>query len=1472
MGGSVRAVFISHASADDGFVAELRRRLERLGVPVWVDSRSLRGGDQLAPEIEAAIEAASHVLVVLSLDTVNSPWVRREVDKGLEVQRARGDGYRVIPLLLPGVKPQALGLWFAEAPVAVAVQVGPGGLSAALPGVLTALGRRLPTDHQPFAKPDAGSVEELVLSLQDPTIVTGEGTRRARAMAHVTYQPARPGAGAVTSRRFELTAPLGPIEAADLRWYLESYYRWPVGVFRERAETIEARLPGWGQALHAAALDDPGAREAVSAWQRAGAGAGSERRFSVEVDADLPAGAVEDAEVLAREAAVVLLALPWELLHDGRGWLFQGRDGVRVRRRLPNRRHRPERLTELPVRILLVSPRPERDGEGRPIGYIDHRVSARPLVEAVESLGDLARLTVLQPPTYAALEQALTDGDEGRPFDVVHFDGHGVYDRRLGLGGLCFEDADDSERWAGRRMDFVDASKLAGLVRGHRVPLVFLEACQTALAEVDPTASVAAKLLEEGVTSVVAMSHSVLVETARLFVARFYAELARGARVGAAMLAGQQALFADPARGKILGVGELRLRDWFVPVLYQEQQDPQLITKIPAREAQQLQDAARALGLGGLPEAPAHRFHGRSRELLGMERLLHRQRWVVVRGTGGQGKTTLAAELAGWLVRTARFGRAGFVSLEHHRDPRAVLDTLGHQLLGTSYSVAQYPDLDQALQPVERALRDDPTIVVIDNCETVLPERLDTAPAVTPEDGDTDDAAAAILALCRRLLDADPRTRLVFTTRESLPAPFDTPAREWELGALARDDAVELVAEVMKQHGWTPPAGDLGATPGEITDLVEAVNRHPRALVLLAREVTQAGVRATTADLRTLMARLERTHPGDRENSLYASVELSLRRLTPRSRQHVRALAACHGGVHLWVIEQVTGLESDPARELAVELIDVGLGEDMGGGHLRLDPGLAPYLLAELAPEEADVLRTRWADAMAGLARYLYGESNKDARRVSGLTLLELPNLLAMLDWLNTRQPPDVLVDLAARVEQLVAGLGQPRALARAVRVREQAAQQLGGWSGAGFNAASAEIDRLLERGELPAAHTAAQRLLTRALAAGDTAYPAAAYHVARAHWRLGSVLQRGGAAQAALAPLAEAQNRFHRLSEAGNRNAELMHSGTFTEIGNCLADLGRLDEAAAAYEEHIRRAPKLGDLRGVAVAKGQLASVRRLQKRYAEALDSHAEARDTFEGLGEPRMVAVVWHQIGIVHYEAGQFEPAEHAYRESLAINVRENNLAGQASTLSQLGSLYAAMGRAEEAVTFYQQAAHIQAGSGNLADEGGTRSNLAYILHGLGRYDEARRELQRAIECQTPYGHAAQPWKTWAILENLERATGHPEEAHAARTRAIDAYLGYRRDGGDSHSNSFQLFSVVADAIRDNTEDQAAHQLHGLIKPDHPPWFITLIRQLHAILAGSRDPGLAADPALDYGDAAELILLLEALHTADPGTRQQ
>jgi len=726
-------IFISHASKDDDFAKELRTALESLQLPVWVDSRNLRGGEKLAPEIEQAIETARQTIVVLSPDAINSPWARKEIQQALAVEKRRGkDGYRVIPLLLPGVEPSALALWFDEEPVGVKIELKAGGVSEALPQILAALGERLPTDN-PLQKTPAQKttpqkpVEELILRLSNPQIDLSDGKRRATAEAQLVYEPADQTKRNVESDPFHFTAPLGPIEADDLRWYLEEFYRWPDKFSRARAERTEEQLPEWGRLLFNAAVKSDSAKEALEAWRRAAGDA--ERRFSVMVDERLIEGSGEEQQAVAREAASLLLSLPWELLDDGRGFLFQGAHSARVRRRLPNRRRQEAGTSSLPIRILLVSPRPE-DARA---GYIDHRISARPLVEAVESLGALATVTLLAPPTFPALQQELTRAARsGQSYDVVHFDGHGIYNKRVGLGQLCFEDPKDGRLLDKREMQPIDAAKLAALMRDHRIPLVFLEACQSAKSDEDPTASVAAKLLEEGVISVVAMTHSVLVETARRFVEAFYTELARGARVGTAMLAGQHALFGDPYRGKVAGAGDLNLQDWFVPVLFQEAQDPRLLTQLPSEQARRLQSERRRLSLGRLPAEPPHTFIGRSRELLALERLLlpdapPELAYAVVRGVGGEGKTTLAAELARWLVQTNRFRRAAFVSFDPNDergcgDARSMLDSLGKQLLpgGERWSVAER-EWKVAVQQVERALGDHPTILVLDNLESALP-------------------------------------------------------------------------------------------------------------------------------------------------------------------------------------------------------------------------------------------------------------------------------------------------------------------------------------------------------------------------------------------------------------------------------------------------------------------------------------------------------------------------------------------------------------------------------------------------------------------------------------------------------------------------------------------------------------------------------------------------------------------------------
>ena len=83
---------------------------------------------------------------------------------------------------------------------------------------------------------------------------------------------------------------------------------------------------------------------------------------------------------------------------------------------------------------------------------------------------------------------------------------------------------------------------------------------------------------------------------------------------------------------------------------------------------------------------------------------------------------------------------------------------------------------------------------------------------------------------------------------------------------------------------------------------MEAVHGHARTLALLAPELRSRGVEATREALVELMAAMERQFPGSREHSLFASVELSLRRMSAANRDRARVLGVFHGGVDLDVL------------------------------------------------------------------------------------------------------------------------------------------------------------------------------------------------------------------------------------------------------------------------------------------------------------------------------------------------------------------------------------------------------------------------------------------------------------------------------------------------------------------------------------------------------------------------------------------
>ncbi len=1467
-------VFISHSSQDDAFVRDLRVALADHRQAVWVDSRELRGGDPLWTEIQKAIAEAESFAFVVTPNAHGSKWVGKELKHALTLREERGASYRVIALVVGDTKLGVFESFFDEEPIFVPISSAAGGIGEAIDPLLVALGRRLPHDPVPEPLPPAAPLEDLILELSQLRIVEHGGKHRAAARAKLTYEPASGSRPLNSQQTWTFTAPLGPIEATELAWYLEDYPAWPSGVavIRDRAARVEENLVQWGRLLHEQAFPTEPAGNVLSTWHNLPRDV--ERRFSVHVDATPEHGADEQAQARLQSLATELLGLPWELLHDGSGYLFQGGRPVRVRRRLPFTQPGESAPMALPIRVLLVTARPEDAA----CGYIDHRISALPLVQSMESLPGLVEIRLLAPATFPALRKELERARvAGTPYHVVHFDGHGVYNPQVGLGGLCFEHRDDGDKIEHRRHETIYTNELGPLLHEHQIPLVFLEACQSGSADM-ASESVASELLKQGVGSVVAMNHSVLVETARRFVGEFYRSLANGHRVGTAMLAGQRVLHDDSRRGRQLDGDDFRLHDWFVPVLYQESHDPRLFERLSSRQAAEDHQTALQHRLGQLPPEPPTRFVGRSRDLLALERLLGLRKYAVVRGQGGEGKTTLAAELGRWMVRSGQVRRAAFVSVETHSHVAAVLDALGQQLVGNEFSVATFPDQDKAIQEVERVLREQPTLLVIDNMESLLPPPWQVAETSAVLNDDLQQELTEILSLCQRLMHAG-NTRVVFTSREVLPAPFDAEGNRRELERLSTEDGVALVeralagaeanaalVETGAGMGVERGAGQAGrAERAEIEELVGAVNGHARTLANLAPSLRTLGVAQTRRELTRLMAEMERQFPGSREKSVFASVALSLRRLSAENQQRVTALGVFHGGIDLDVLRAMMEWDTAAVGSLGAELVGTGLATVDPYNHLTLNAALCPYLLGRLTTEELSPLTRQWVEAMVEYVRFLDQQRSQQAEVAATLTLLELPNLFGVLEQVRAQGDAARTIDLASRLYGLLRNISKPRLVERLGEIRDEAERSLGeACNHARFDALRTRIEQQLAGGDLQAAFEGARTLLERARRVGEQAYAEAAYDLAMACFLLARVLETGGAADRALPLLEEARERFEGVAQKQpGCGAEGMASACYTEMGDCFLAMGQYDEAESAYTESISRAKKRGDDRAAAVGQGQLGEVYLEQRKFGDALQAHQEARDTFTRLNEPGMVAVGWHLTGRVHQHSGQFEPAEQAYRESLRITVQQKDRPRQAGTLGQLGILFDnCWHRPDEAVVFYRQAADIYVEIQDLANEGRTCNNLAETFRKLQRWDDARREILRAIECKSHFGHASEAWKTWNILAEIETASGNASAAAEARQKGRNAYLAYRRDGGENHNGDGRLALVITQSFQTGETAPAGTLLAQLAADPDFGNMLPFVRTLQAIVAGSRDRSLAENLELDYREYAEVVILLDTL----------
>lgn len=1230
--------------------------------------------------------------------------------------------------------------------------------------------------------------------------------------------------GRNASRPLPFVDPLTAADHEDLRWYLEVYGAHSLGDPDDnRARIIVSRLPELGRALFRAALGDPEAQLRYNQFLLR-----EEGTRLLTVSAEHPA----------------ILALPWELLHGpiaGSVPLFLERPSISIRRRVlgVSDGREPFPVTaKNTLRLLFIVSRPDD------AGFLDPRADTSPILDAIdEHAPGRVVCEFLRPPTLDALLTRLDDMNRP-PIDVLHFDGHGVFDhdgdlpRRLkdarfrrsariedilrdekhrkfeaptdpdappNMGYLLFEDRD-------HRADLVSSKKLGENLHRRKIALTILSACQSAAigssAATDASddaairgamGSVAARLTATGIPSVLAMTHAVLIHTTRALFGVFYRELATHRAVGAALDAARRHLLNHPERYEVQRDPQpvpLRLHDWFLPALYQPGDDGPLL-------AAKRDTAPPAVPHTNVPPAPEAGFFGRKHDLWDIERwFADGTRRITLTGFGGQGKTALAQEAARWLVRTSMFAAAVFVDYAAIQALDAVAvavrnigSVLGETLL----------DADATAEALHRT----PTLVILDNLEALPPEAL------------------------RELLDAAVRwsaagsSRLLCTTRRPTFDHADYRVegtlihRRIQLTGLgnreAPDDSLEWFAELMR----LPPAPLYLTKRESLIELFALVKFHPLSIRVLSQQLRTR----RPADLGSrLEQRLAIPHPHaspETPPELLACLQLSLERLDEAARRALPSLGVFQGGAFEDDLVAITGLGDLGERAQREQLL-----ADIERGDVRAvlravgqlgDAEVPPELLANMEaqlPQLAERLRAELArrpapsaDAWPSLRRQLQAAALFEPEAIPGVLFpfLRFHPTLAPMMWAELGEEDRTRLSVAHRKRYY--------ALSRFLYQNDSRRVQQA---------------RAIALRELP-------NLLHAVHASLDASDPDAADFVDKVNSFL--VTFSLGQEAASLRKKAEAtlatdylvqSNLGEHLYNEGKAAAEDVfqailkrlgeaptheRAATLGRLGRCFKQRNLLKQAAQIFQDSIvvcdQLQPNADVRRHRAAMLTDLADTLATRGRFAEAREKYEVSLKVAEELGDLRMQGILLAQLGSLAAREGDHGDAIKRYHAALPLFRGLNEPLTESSLLHQLGVVYQATGAWDEAEQHCREAARIKEALGVISGPHGAIQtwNQLGILNKLAGRPLAAEDWYRKALTASPLGSSYSAFTLNNLASLLQTQPGRLAEARKFAEESLDIKKTLDPDAAEIWM-TYSILADIADRQADSTED-AVHK---------------------------------------------------------------
>ena len=269
---------------------------------------------------------------------------------------------------------------------------------------------------------------------------------------------------------------------------------------------------------------------------------------------------------------------------------------------------------------------------------------------------------------------------------------------------------------------------------------------------------------------------------------------------------------------------------------------------------------------------------------------------------------------------------------------------------------------------------------------------------------------------------------------------------------------------------------------------------------------------------------------------------------------------------------------------------------------------------------------------------------------------------------------------------------------------------------------------------------------------------------VGDALWSRGSLELYAGAPRRARRALADAL-RLARAQRLFDLEARVLMT-----MGSVDRELGRAASARKNLRGAARIFARLGDRRGLADTRGNLANVLSGTGALDEAAHAYRRALVAYRALGMRRNVAVTLGGLGNVLSLQGRTAHSARLFAEVLAIAREIGDLRIEDAALVNLANNRYRTGDLASAAGLYERAASVALEAGDLRVLPVALGNLAIIRHEQERLEEALQRAQEVLELHRRVGSTRLEGHTLLHIGNIQLDLGNLAAAHAHHQQAL------------------------------------------------------------------------------------------------------